>query len=123
MLTIEGRAVRLVNGAVLLGRDWPSLPGSDLEAQARPDYAVRDIRMAMSKIDQLTSAAEALPEAQLDGLIAFARDLASEPAYYSVSADVLASIERGLSEHAASESRPAGEVFARLARRIDTAQP
>ena len=76
----------------------------------------------MSKIDQLTSAAKALPETQLDGLIAFARDLAAEPAYYSASADVLASIERGLAEHAAGESRPAGEVFARLGRRIDPGQ-
>lgn len=79
----------------------------------------RDNILGMSKIDQLTSAAKALPEAQLDGLIAFARDLASEPAYDSASPEALASIERGLAEHAAGESKPASEVFARLGRRID----
>lgn len=76
----------------------------------------------MTKIEQLTAMAQPLPDDQLDGLIAYARYLSSEPHYYSLPADVLASIERGAAEHAAGQSVPAEDALRRLRNRIDAAR-
>ena len=73
----------------------------------------------MSKIDQLTEAARTLPDAQLEGLIAFARDLAAGAVYDDLPPEARQSFDRGLAEHAAGLSRPAIEVFDRLRRRVD----
>lgn len=73
----------------------------------------------MTKIEQLTRTATALPDEQIDGLIAYARYLATEPVYYTAPPEALASLERGLAEHAAGTARPADEVFARLMQRVE----
>ena len=76
----------------------------------------------MSKIDQLAKTAAALSEEQIDGLIAYAAYLAGQPLYYSAPAEVLASIERGLAEHARGVTNPAADTFARLQAKIDAAR-
>ena len=76
----------------------------------------------MTKIDQLTKTAAALSEEQIDGLIAYAVYLAGQPLYYSAPAEVLASIEFGLAEHARGESIAASTAFARLQAKIDAAR-
>ena len=68
----------------------------------------------MTKIEQLIQAATALSDEQLDALIVHARSLADEPLFYSVPADVRASIEQGHAEHRAKSTNPAAEVFDRL---------
>ena len=52
----------------------------------------------MTKIEQLTQTATVLAGDKLNGLIAYATYLASEPLFHSAPTDVLASIERGLAE-------------------------
>ena len=76
----------------------------------------------MTKIEQLTEAATVLSDEQIDGLIGYARYLAGRPLYYTAPADLLASIERGLTEHAAGDSFPARDAFHRLQRKIDAAR-
>ena len=68
----------------------------------------------MSKIEQLTQAATALSEDQIDDLIGYAKYVAGRPLYYSAPADVLASVERGLAEHAAGTTASARDAFACL---------
>ena len=72
----------------------------------------------MTKIDQLTEAATALSDDQIDDLIGYAKYVAGRPFYYSASAAVLASVERGLAEHAAGTSASAVDAFARLHEKI-----
>jgi len=74
----------------------------------------------MGKMDQLTAAAQALPDEQLEALIAYAHYLSAEPLYYSAPPEVLESIERGLQQSAAGQSVPAEEAFARLRSKIDS---
>ena len=72
----------------------------------------------MTKIEQLTAAASALTDKQIDCLIEQANYLAGEPYLRSASPELLASIERGLAEHRAGNTMPAEEVFERLRRAI-----
>ena len=67
----------------------------------------------MTKIEQLTQTAATLSDEQIDGLIAHAAYLAGQPLFYSAPADVLASIARGLAQHARGDTR--------LQAKIDTA--
>ena len=76
----------------------------------------------MTKIEQLTQTATALTDDQIDGLIAYAAYLAGEPFYYSAPAEVLASIERGLADHAAGRVADGETLFADTARRIANAR-
>lgn len=73
----------------------------------------------MGKVEQLIQAAAPLADEQVDGLIAYARSLTSEPIYRSAPPEAVASIERGLAEIAAAETIPAEEVFARLRTKLD----
>jgi hypothetical protein len=75
----------------------------------------------MTKIEHLSQTAAALSEDQLDGLIEYAKYLVSEPFYASAPPEALASIERGLAQHAAGQHIPADQVLARLQRKIDAA--
>jgi predicted transcriptional regulator len=77
----------------------------------------------MSKLDELTKAASGLPDDQLDGLIDFARALASEPFYPSAPVAARDAIDRGLAEHRAGMSAPATEVLGRLWQRVQAALP
>lgn len=72
----------------------------------------------MTKIEQLTTTAATLPDDQIDGLIAYARYLQSEPFFYCASPEALASLERGIAEADAGNVRPASEVFQRIRDRI-----
>ncbi|MFM9942158.1 MAG: hypothetical protein ACKVP7_21960 [Hyphomicrobiaceae bacterium] len=72
----------------------------------------------MTKIEQLTTTAAALPDDQIDELIAYARYLQAEPFFYSASPEALASLERGIAEAEAGNVRPAAEVFQRIRDRI-----
>ena len=75
----------------------------------------------MTKIEQLTEAATALTEEQLDGLLAYTKYLTGETYYSTASDDARASIERGLAQHAAGDTVLATSVFARLQTKIDAA--
>jgi hypothetical protein len=76
----------------------------------------------MTKIDQLTQAARSLTDEQIDGVLAYAKSLSGEAYYATAPADALASIERGLAQLAASDTRSAGDVFQRLQAKIDAAR-
>ena len=76
----------------------------------------------MTRIEQLTKAATALSGDQLDGLIDYARYLSAEPFYDSAAPEVIASIERGLAQHAAGDTADAAHVFPRLQTKIDAAR-
>ena len=75
----------------------------------------------MTRLEQLTATAKALSAQQLDGLLQFADYLATEPFIHRAPADVLASIERGLADHAAGRTRDAEHVLSELQERIDAA--
>jgi hypothetical protein len=81
----------------------------------------------MSKIDQLIEAATALTDEQIDGVLAYTRSLApslaGESAYASASPDVLASIQRGLTQAKPGDTQPAAAVFVRLQAKINAACP
>ena len=72
----------------------------------------------MSKMEQLTRTAAALSDEQIDGLIAYAAYLAGRPLYDIAPPDVLASIDRGLAQHARGETIAASTVFDRLQTKI-----
>ena len=76
----------------------------------------------MTKIEQLAQAATALTDEQIDGLLAYTKYLSGETYYDSASANTRASIERGLAQHAAGDTRPAASVFDRLQTKIDAAR-
>ena len=76
----------------------------------------------MTKMEQLTQAAAALSNEHIDGLIAYAVYLASQPLYYEAPPEVLASIDRGLAQHARGNTVPATTVFDRLQAKIDAAR-
>lgn len=76
----------------------------------------------MTKIEQLAQAATALTEEQIDGLLAYTKYLTGETYYASATADARASIERGLAQHAAGNTRPAGSVYDRLQAKVDAAR-
>ncbi len=77
----------------------------------------------MTKIEQLAEAAIALPDDQIDGLIAYARYLVSEPLYYSAPPEALTSIRQGLAEYEAGNSMPADDVFYRIRKKIESTRP
>jgi hypothetical protein len=76
----------------------------------------------MTKIEQLTQAATALTDEQLEGVLAYTRYLAGETYFATASTEVLASIDRGQEQQAAGETSPAATVFARLQSKIDAAR-
>jgi len=76
----------------------------------------------MTKIEQLAQAASGLTEDQIDGLMAYTRYLTGTTYYATATPEALASIERGMAQHAAGEARPAASVFARLQAKIDAAK-
>lgn len=77
----------------------------------------------MTKVEQLTRTAATLSDEHIDGLIAYAAYLAGQPVYYAAPPEVLASIDRGLAEHARGSTVPATTVFDRLQAKIDAARP
>lgn len=76
----------------------------------------------MTKIEQLAEAAAALTEEQIDGLMAYTRYLSGPSAYATATPEALASIDRGVAQSAAHDTRPAAAVFARLQMKIDAAK-
>jgi predicted transcriptional regulator len=76
----------------------------------------------MTKIEQLTQAATALTDEQLEGVLAYTKYLAGETYYAAASAEIRASIERGLEQQAAGETSPAADVFARVQTKIVAAR-
>lgn len=76
----------------------------------------------MTKIDQLARAAATLSDDHIDGLIAYAAYLAGRPLYHVAPPEVLASIDRGLAQHARGDTAPATTVFDRLQAKIDAAR-
>lgn len=76
----------------------------------------------MTKIEQLTQTASALPDEQIDGLIAYASYLAGQPLYYAAPADVLAAIERGLADAAAGRVVDGDSLHRETAARIAAAR-
>ena len=76
----------------------------------------------MTKIEQLAQAATALTDEQVDHLLAYTKYLAGETTYSTASPEALASIERGLAQHARGDSWPAADVFTRLQAKIDAAR-
>jgi hypothetical protein len=76
----------------------------------------------MTKIEQLTQTAAALPDEHIDGLIAYAAYLAGQPLYYTAPPKVHASIDRGLAQHERGNTVPAATVFDDLQARIDAAR-
>ncbi len=75
----------------------------------------------MTRMEQLTRTAASLSDEHIDGLIAYAEYLASQPLYYAAPPEVLASIDRGLAQHASGKAVPANTVFDRLQAKIDAA--
>ncbi|MGD9804548.1 MAG: hypothetical protein AB7E81_08540 [Hyphomicrobiaceae bacterium] len=73
----------------------------------------------MSKIDDLTRVAAGLSDQQLDGLIDFARNLASQPYFENAPPEARHAIERGMSQYHSGFSEPAADVFRHLRRRLD----
>jgi replicative superfamily II helicase len=76
----------------------------------------------MTKIEQLAHAATTLTEEQIDGLLAYAKSLTGESYYASATAEAKISIERGLAQHHAGDTRPAARTFDRLQAKIDAAR-
>lgn len=77
----------------------------------------------MGKVEQLIEAAAPLDDEQVDGLIAYARSLASESIYSSAPPEAVASIERGLAEIASGRTVPADAVFARVRAKLGGDEP
>jgi predicted transcriptional regulator len=73
----------------------------------------------MTKTEQLVDVAQALTDAQLDGVLAYARYLRGQSYYMTASADALASIDRGLADASAGRVIPAdvGQIDAKIAAR------
>ena len=78
--------------------------------------------MLDAKIEQLTQTAATLSEEHIDGLIAYAAYLAGRPLYDVAPPEVLASIDRGLAQHARANTVPATTVFDRLQAKLDAAR-
>jgi hypothetical protein len=76
----------------------------------------------MTKVEELTRELEVFTGDQLDGLIAYARYLRSEPYYASAPAEALVSIDRGLADANAGRVTAADDVFARLDKKIASRQ-
>ena len=76
----------------------------------------------MTKTEELVVAAKALSDEQLEGLIAFTRQLASEPWYDTAPPEVLAAIDRGIADADAGRLIAGEKVFRRLSRKIAASQ-
>ena len=74
----------------------------------------------MTKVEQLSHAAEALDTDQLDGLIAYTEYLSSKSFYVSAPSDVLSSIDRGIADAEAGNVASGAHVFGRLKKKIST---
>jgi hypothetical protein len=68
----------------------------------------------MNRTEPLTRAAEVLSDEQLEGLVAYARYLKSEPYYKSAPDELLSSIQRGLDDAAAGRVTRSTEVLERI---------
>ena len=64
----------------------------------------------MTKMEQLSQTAAALSDEHIDGMIAYAAYLAGQPLYYAAPPEVLASIDRGLAQHARGDTTVVGEL-------------
>ena len=76
----------------------------------------------MTKTEELAREAQVLTGDQLDGLIAYARYLKSEPFFATASADALESIDLGLADAKAGRVTAADTVFARIDQKITSRQ-
>ena len=76
----------------------------------------------MTKVEQLAATASTLSGDQLDGLLAFGRQLNSAPYYDRAPPAAIASIDRGLSDLGDGKTIPSGDVFSALQRKIDSAR-
>lgn len=76
------------------------------------------MNVAMTKTELLTAEVSDLTDEQVDGLIAYARYLKSEPMYYSAPPEVLASIERGLADAEAERVSPGEKVLDGLRKKL-----
>ena len=65
----------------------------------------------MTTVERLKQIAAKLTDDQLDGLLAYATDLAGEPLSHSVPTEVVASIERGVDQQRTGNTQPAADVF------------
>ncbi len=72
----------------------------------------------MTKVDQLTAAAETLSDDQLDALIDIARGMKDRPFYYAAPPEALALLDRGLAEIEAGRTISGEEVFAEIDKRL-----
>ena len=72
----------------------------------------------MTKVEQLANAAQALSTDQLDGLIAYTRYLSSDSFYASASGDVRASIDRGIADAEAGNTKQGSQVLEQLNKKI-----
>ena len=72
----------------------------------------------MTKVEQLTAAAEALSEQQLDALISLARSMKERPFYAMAPPEALEALDRGLAEIAAGKAVSGKAVLDRIDARL-----
>lgn len=72
----------------------------------------------MSKLDNLTEAAQALPSEQLDALIDLAKAMRAPPFIERAPPEAITSLEQGLEEIAAGQSVDGAAVFDRLGQKL-----